>query len=101
MFGSVATLSGAFLVGVVIHRSLVRGEFSLFAPAGVLGILGGVALIFLGRRLEGRFDPSDYVPESEDEEEETPERTFDERLSPVPQDRLEEREADDADDGDR
>lgn len=100
LFGSVVTLSGAFLVGVVIHRSVVRGEFSLFAPAGVFGILGGVALIYLGRRLENRFDPSDYVPDSEDEDEEDERREFDERLSPVPQDRLEEREADESYDPD-
>lgn len=95
IFGSTVTLLGAFLVGVVIHRSLVLGEFSVLAPAGVLGLAGGLALIAIGRRLEERFQPSEYVPGSEDDEEEEEDEggEFDERFSPVPQDRLERREA--------
>jgi hypothetical protein len=93
LFGSVVTLSGAFLVGAVLHRSLVRGEFSLLAPAGVFGLLGGVVLILAGYRLEAHFDPSEYVSGSGREDEEDDERTFDERLSPVPQERLERRDA--------
>lgn len=93
LFGSTIELLGAFVIGGVLHQTLVRGAFPVTAPASVFGILGGLALILVGRRLERRFEPSEYVPAAEDEEDD---EEFDEELSPVPTERLEEREADES-----
>lgn len=97
MFGTAVELAGAFTIGSVIHRSVVRNEYALTAPPSVFGILLGLALIVAGRSLARRFQPSDYVPDTPDEEEEEGEEMeFDEELSPVPSDRLENREVDDS-----
>ena len=93
VFGSVATLLGAFAVGWVLHQVLVRNALAPTAPAAVLVGLGGLVAIAAGRRLERGFDPSAYVPDpeaSEDDEE------FDETLSPVDEDALAGRERDDS-----
>ena len=95
MFGSAIELAGAFVIGGVLHQTLVQNAYPVTAPAAVFGFVGGLVLIVVGRRLEGRFEPSDYVPEAEEDEDEE-EGEFDERLSPVPEERLEERKADDS-----
>lgn len=97
LFGSVLLLLGAFAIGGVLHQSLVKGEFALTSPPAVFGFVAGVVLIVVGNRLEQAFDPSDYVPASEDgNEEKADEEGFDEELSPVPSERLEGREKDES-----
>lgn len=92
--GSAVTLTGAFMVGWVLHQVLVQGALDPTAPAAVLVGIGGLVVIAVGRRIERGFDPSDYVvdPEPEEDEEE-----FDERFSPVSEEMLEGRERDDPD----
>lgn len=63
---------------------------ALTAPAAVLVSLAGIGLILLGRRLERRFDPSMFVPKAPEDEE----AEFDEELSPLDPEDLEEYEAD-------
>lgn len=90
-FGSAVILAGAFAIGGVLHAAFVEGGLPITSPAAVFGILGGVALVAIGRALERRFDPSEFVPDSEDEEEEE----FEEELSPISEADLEGRERDD------
>lgn len=93
MFGSVLMLVGAFAIGSVIHRVVVRGVMDPLSPLAVGGTLVGVVVILVGMRLEREFEPSEYVPDEESAEDDD-EPEFDEELSPVPGDRLEDREAD-------
>lgn len=91
--GSVVTLTGAFMVGWVLHQVLVKGTLDPTHPASVLVGLAGLLAIAAGRRIERGFDPSAFVvdPEPEEDEEE-----FDEDLSPVSEEMLDGRERDDA-----
>jgi len=90
MFGSVLTLSGAFAIGGVIHGAAVEGTIRPFSPAAVGGLLVGVVLVLVGRRLEREFDPSEYVPGGDEDGEDE----GDEELTPVPEGALEGRQAD-------
>lgn len=91
--GSVITLTGAFMVGWVLHQVFVQDAFAPTAPAAVFVGFGGLLAIAVGRRLERGFDPSWFVldPEPDDEEAE-----FDEDLSPVDEEMLAGRERDDS-----
>lgn len=93
-FGSALLLGGAFAIGWVLHQVFVLETMALTAPVSVFVGLAGLGLIVLGRRLERAFDPSMFVPESPDDEDE-----FDESLSPLDEDALDGRERDDSYDG--
>jgi len=95
--GSAVTLTGAFVVGAVLHQSLVQNRFPLTSPAGIFGLGIGVVVIAVGLGLEGRFEPSDYVPDPEEDEKD--EEAFDEELSPLSGDTLENRERDESYEG--
>ena len=92
--GSVVTLTGAFMIGWVLHQVFVQNALDPTAPGAVLVGLGGLLAVAVGRRIERGFDPAAYVvdPEPEDDEEE-----FDETFSPVSEEMLEGRERDDPD----
>ena len=94
-FGSAVMLTGAFVFGWAIHIVLVEGEAGPLDAGPVLAALLGGLLMAAGYAMERRFDPSDYVPGSKDEEEEE-EDEFDEELAAVPEDRLDEYERDDS-----
>lgn len=89
-FGSGFLLAGAFAIGWVLHQVFVLDTMALTAPVAVFVTLAGLGCIALGRRLERQFDPSMFVPESEDEQDE-----FDEDLSPLDAEDLEGYDADD------
>lgn len=91
MFGSALLLTGAFAVGGVIHGVAVEGTIRATSPAAVGGLLVGGLLLLAGRRLEREFDPSEYVPGGETEDESD---GGDEELTPVPEGAMEGREAD-------
>lgn len=93
-FGSAVVLAGAFAIGWAIHVSVVTGEAGILDPGPVLGALVGLGMIAVGRAMERRFDPSAFVPDEEDEDDE---EAFDERLSPVDDGMLAGRERDDPD----
>lgn len=95
LFGSTLLLLGAFVVGGGLHRVLVRGTLSPTSLPFVLSLVVGGLLIYAGWRLENEFDPSNYVPDAEDEEEDE-EEEFDESLSPLDADQLEDKERDDS-----
>jgi hypothetical protein len=105
--GSMVTLVGAFIVGAVLHQTLVQNNYPITRPIAVFGLLAGVAVIAVGLRLEGRFEPSDYVPDAEREGDDGDDgegegegdEGFDDRLSPVSEEMLEDREADESYDG--
>lgn len=90
-FGSVFLLSGAFAIGWVFHQVLVERTIAPTAPAALIGGLVGLLAILVGRRLEQGFDPSSFIVDPEDEDDER----FDERFSPVDEDMLAGRERDD------
>lgn len=79
-FGSAIMLVGAFAIGWVLHQVFIRDAMSIVSPAAVITSIVGLVLIFVGRRLERRFDPGEYVsgPEEDEEEEE-----FDEEFGPL------------------
>lgn len=79
-FGSALLLAGAFAIGWAIHGSVVTGQFGVLSPAAVLITLAGLGFLAVGRFLEGRFDPSEWTVDVEDEEDE---EEFDEELSPL------------------
>lgn len=89
-FGSGFLLAGAFAVGWVLHQVFVQEAMALTAPVSVFVGLAGVGLILLGRRLERQFDPSMFVPQAPDDDEE-----FDESMSPLDAEDLEAYEAND------
>jgi hypothetical protein len=91
--GSVVTLTGAFMVGWVLHQVFVESAFGPTHPAAVLVGLGGLLAIAAGRRIERGFDPSAFVRDPEPEEDEA---EFDEDFSPVSEEMLEGRERDDS-----
>lgn len=93
--GSTVTLVGAFIVGGVLHQAVVKGAYAVTSPPAVLGVALGLAVILVGKRLEARFDPSEYVPDAKEEDEDEEGEEFDEKYSPVPEERLEDREDDD------
>lgn len=93
-FGSGLLLFGAFAIGAVLHEVLVTGSAGAFSPFAVGGVLVGGVFILVGLRLERRFDPSEFVPATEEEEEKLDE--FDEDMTPVSEEMLEGREADDS-----
>ena len=88
--GSGLLLFGAFAIGSVIHEVAVEGSVGPLSPYAVVGVLLGGLLIAAGLRLERTFDPSEYVPEDEEDDEEE----FDEDLSPISGEMMEGREAD-------
>lgn len=96
LFGSTLLLFGAFVVGELLHRTLVQGTLAPTSPAFVLGMGLGALVIYAGYRLEHGFDPSKYVPDDEEDEEE---EEFDEAMSPLDADQLEGRERDESYDG--
>lgn len=89
--GSTLLLLGAFVIGGGLHRVFIKGTLSITSFPFVLSLVGGGALVYAGWRLEKKFDPSELVPEDEDEGEDE----FDEDLSPVSEGDLEGRERDD------
>lgn len=98
MFGSVLMLVGAFAVGGVLHGVFVEGTIRALSPAAVGGVVVGVVAIAAGVRLERAFEASEYVP-GDDGEDEEDEPTYDEEASPVPEDALDDLEADEDYDG--
>jgi hypothetical protein len=105
LIGSTLLLLGAFAIGGVLHQSLVQGTIAVTAPVSVLGIGAGIALIAVGRRLEGRYeDEARSVGEPDDGTSETDgtsgngsdrESEFDERWAPFDAADLEKYERDD------
>lgn len=89
-FGSGFLLAGAFAIGWVLHQVFVQETMAITAPVSVFVTLIGLACIALGRRLEREFDPSMFVPADEEEEEDA----FDEDLSPLDAEDLEEYDPD-------
>lgn len=59
--GSVAMLVGALVLGGVLHQALVASSIALASPQAILGLLGSLALVVVGWRLERRSDPSEFV----------------------------------------
>lgn len=93
MFGSVLLLVGAFLVGWVLHHTLVVGDLAATSPVSLGVTVAGIALMAGGHRLEQEFDPSDYVRGTDEEDED--EDDFDESMSPVEGEWLEGHDRDD------
>lgn len=89
-FGSGFLLAGAFAIGWVLHQVFVQEAMALTAPVSVFVSLAGIGLILLGRRLERQFDPSVFVPEAPEDEEDG----FDEAMSPLDAEDLEGYDAD-------
>ena len=89
-FGSGFLLAGAFAIGWVLHQVFVQEAMALTAPVSVFVTLAGLGFIALGRRLEREFDPSMFVPADTDDEEDE----FDESMSPLDAEDLEELDAD-------
>lgn len=89
-FGSGFLLAGAFAIGWVLHQAFVLETMAITAPLAVFVTLAGLGCIALGRRLERQFDPSMFVPEDQEDDEEA----FDEELSPLDAEDLEEYDAD-------
>lgn len=95
-FGSTLLLFGAFVIGEALHRTFIKETMVLMSPAFVLALVVGGLLLYGGWRLENRFDPSNYVPEAEEEDEEA---EFDESMAPLDADQLEGRDRDETYDG--
>lgn len=91
--GSVVTLTGAFMIGWVLHQVLVQSTLAPTAPGAILVGVGGLLVIAVGRRIERGFDPSEFVVDSDSEENE---ESFDENLSPIDDEMMEGRERDDS-----
>jgi len=106
LIGSTLLLLGAFAIGGVLHQSLVQGMIPVTAPASVLGIGAGIALIAVGRRLEGRYEDearaagtaegSEDGTDSTSGEDTDRESEFDERWAPFDAADLEKYERDDS-----
>lgn len=92
-FGAVFTVSGAFAIGWAIHQVFIQGTLGPTSPPAVFATAIGAFAIWFGRRLERGFDPSSFVVDTEDDEDE---EEFDERFSPVSEEMLEGRERDDS-----
>ncbi|MFB6360540.1 MAG: hypothetical protein ABEH59_04390 [Halobacteriales archaeon] len=89
-FGSGFLLAGAFAIGWVLHQVFVQETMAFTAPVSVIVTLIGLGCIAIGRRLEREFEPSVFVPADEDEEDDS----FDEELSPLDAEDLEEYDPD-------
>lgn len=89
-YSSTFVLAGACCIGWVLHRTLVRGALSVTSPLSIGVLLGGTILVLLGYQLEQRFDPSEFVPGREQEDD----RRFDESRSPLREEWLEDHERD-------
>ncbi|PSP74756.1 hypothetical protein BRC86_04915 [Halobacteriales archaeon QS_3_64_16] len=110
LIGSTLLLLGAFAIGGVLHQSLVQGSIAVTAPASVLGIGAGIALIAVGRRLEGRYEDearsidttegSDDGTDGTSGEDTDREAAFDERWAPFDAADLEKYERDDSESSD-
>lgn len=59
--GSTLLLIGAFVIGWTVHHVFFVGDLSVTSPTTLLGIAGGLASVIVGRHLEGKFDPVEYV----------------------------------------
>lgn len=59
--GSTFLLIGAFVIGWTVHHVFFVGDLSVTSPTTLLGIAGGLASVIVGRHLEGKFDPVEYV----------------------------------------
>jgi len=89
-FGSGFLLAGALAIGWVLHQVFVLETMPITAPVAVFVTVGGLGAIALGRRLERQFDPSMFAPTDEENREDP----FDEELSPLDAEDLEEYEPD-------
>jgi hypothetical protein len=96
-FGSTLLLFGAFVIGEGLHRVFIQGTLAPTSLPFVVALAVGGLLLYAGWRLENKFDPSTYVPDAEDEDEESAE--FDESMSPIDADQLAGRDRDDSYDG--
>ncbi len=88
-FGSILLLTGAFAIGGVLHRVFVQGTLSLTSPVTVFGILVGIGLMALGRRIEARHRDALGLTDDDEEDE------FDEANAPFDEADLEKYERDD------
>jgi len=91
-WGTAVSLAGGVAVGWALNAALVAGRADLGDPLPLAALALGVALVYAGVRLRQGFDPAELVsfPEEDDEE------GFDEELSPLQEDWLEDRERDDS-----
>lgn len=88
-FGSIVLLTGAFAVGGVLHQVFVEGTLSLTSPVTVFGMLVGIGLMALGRRIEARHRDALGLTDEEEEKDE-----FDEANAPFDEADLEKYERD-------
>ncbi|MDY6765354.1 MAG: hypothetical protein SV377_06710 [Halobacteria archaeon] len=90
--GSGFLILGAIVIGGVLHNVIFEKTMGPLSAPAVLGTVFGVAVILLGKYLEDRFNPAEVtgVKEKKEEEEEE-EAEFDEEMSPVKTEWLEER----------
>lgn len=92
-FGSTLLLAGAFVIGSVLHQIFIEKTLALTSPITVFGVLAGIILIVLGRRVENRYQ---WVREPDDEANaEDREDAFDEEAAPFDASDLEKYERDD------
>ncbi|MFB6094964.1 MAG: hypothetical protein ABEJ71_00735 [Halodesulfurarchaeum sp.] len=86
--GSTVLLVGAFAIGWALHQTVVLGARPVTDPVVWLAVGGGIVLAAAGWRLERRFDPLAYVRRGETEP--GTGESFDESVSPVSEEALEE-----------
>jgi hypothetical protein len=90
MLSTATLVTGALLVGDALHGGVVTNQYSPTSPAAVFRLVPGVALIWVGYRLKRHHDElvggilEGSTPSVESDEEE-----FDEELSPLDQESLE------------
>lgn len=92
LFGSTLLLFGAFVIGEALHRVIIRDTLAPTSLPFVLALGIGGLLLYAGYRLENKFDASAYVPDDEEDDDEE----FDESMSPLDADQLENRDRDDS-----
>ncbi|WP_458185388.1 hypothetical protein [Haladaptatus sp. NG-WS-4] len=94
MLSTFTLVSGALLVGDALHGSVVTGTYGVTSPAFVIRLLPGVVLIWIGytlRENHERFVSAYFA--GRDAARQPSEEEFDERMSPLSGDGLENVEA--------
>ncbi|WP_227354757.1 hypothetical protein [Haladaptatus salinisoli] len=94
MVSTFTLVTGALLVGDSLHGSVVTGAYGVTSPAFVLRMLPGLALIWVGYTLREHHEKfiSSYFA-GRDAAAKSDEDEFDERMSPLAGDGLENLEA--------
>ena len=83
MLSTTTLVAGALLVGDALHGSIVTQQYGVASPGAVFRLLPGIALIGIGYRLKAHNEAFVEDHFSGRTETENPEAEFDERMSPL------------------